>query len=160
VSSDNPTAEDALVRAMCNASPSAMVGSGQPPSPQENPVGQSSQTQDSCLCPEISWPILIPNASESAKASEPRQRARSALLLQMQKDAYTAFLQADVAPKNAPTMACKRPSIRLPHRLAQWFCGDEVCRVQPRQARFRRRECQTRGLTFASAARQGAADHL
>jgi hypothetical protein len=32
VSSDNPTAEDALVRAMCNASPSAMVGSGQPPS--------------------------------------------------------------------------------------------------------------------------------
>lgn len=32
VSSDNPTAEDALVRAMCNALPSAMVGSGQPPS--------------------------------------------------------------------------------------------------------------------------------
>ena len=28
-----PTAEDALVRVMCNASPSAMVGSGQPPSP-------------------------------------------------------------------------------------------------------------------------------
>jgi DNA-directed RNA polymerase beta subunit len=32
-------------------------------------------------------------------------------LLQMQKDAYTAFLQADVAPKNAPLKACKRPSI-------------------------------------------------
>jgi DNA-directed RNA polymerase subunit beta len=28
-------------------------------------------------------------------------------LLQMQKDAYTAFLQADAAPKNAPSRACR-----------------------------------------------------
>lgn len=28
-------------------------------------------------------------------------------LLQMQKDAYTAFLQADVIPKSVPTKVCK-----------------------------------------------------
>jgi DNA-directed RNA polymerase beta subunit len=31
-------------------------------------------------------------------------------LLQMQKDAYTAFLQADMAPRSAPSKACRPPS--------------------------------------------------
>jgi DNA-directed RNA polymerase subunit beta len=48
-------------------------------------------------------------------------------LLQMQKDAYTAFLQADVAPKK-----------RTVEGLAQWICRDEVPGVQPRQAGVRR----------------------
>jgi len=34
-------------------------------------------------------------------------------LLQMQKDAYTAFLQADVTPKNVLTKVCK-PLSKLP----------------------------------------------
>jgi DNA-directed RNA polymerase subunit beta len=58
-------------------------------------------------------------------------------LLQMQKDAYTAFLQADVAPKKRTVegpAGCLRSS--LPHRLAQWFCRDEVSRVQPGQTCF------------------------
>ena len=48
-------------------------------------------------------------------------------LLQMQKDAYTAFLQADINPK-------KRTQEGFPHRLAQWFCRDEVPGVQLGQA--------------------------
>ncbi len=58
-------------------------------------------------------------------------------LLQMQKDAYTAFLQADVAAQKTYD---RRPASGFqrcfPHCLAQWFCGDEVCRVQPCQACF------------------------
>src|SRR5574343_227621 len=52
-------------------------------------------------------------------------------LLQMQKDAYTAFLQADLAPNK-----------RTPEGLQAAF-----------EAAFDVRECQTRGLTFASAVR-------
>lgn len=59
-------------------------------------------------------------------------------LLQMQKDAYTAFLQADKAPQKKNH---RRPSgcIRrcLSYRLPQRFCGDEVHRVQPCQTRIR-----------------------
>jgi len=40
-----PTAEDALVRAMCNASPSAMVGSGQPTRNAPRPIWPG---RDSC----------------------------------------------------------------------------------------------------------------
>jgi DNA-directed RNA polymerase subunit beta len=33
-------------------------------------------------------------------------------LLQMQKDAYTAFLQADASPRNAPSKGCRPLSRR------------------------------------------------
>jgi DNA-directed RNA polymerase subunit beta len=33
-------------------------------------------------------------------------------LLQMQKDAYTAFLQAEVPPRSAQSKGCKPPSTR------------------------------------------------
>ncbi len=83
-------------------------------------------------------------------------------LLQMQKDAYTAFLQADVAPSRAhrrgPAGRLRRG---LPDRLAQRFCRDEVHRIQPGQARLRRaRVPDPRPDLRLGRARQGAADHL
>ena len=57
-------------------------------------------------------------------------------LLTMQKDSYVAFLQKMFRLSSV----CRRPagSIRLgiPDCFAQRFCGDEVHRVQHRQARF------------------------
>ncbi|MGC4012913.1 MAG: hypothetical protein QM755_00125 [Luteolibacter sp.] len=48
-------------------------------------------------------------------------------LLQMQKDAYTAFLQADVPPsKRSRRRPAGRVQCRLPDRLPQRFRGDEV----------------------------------
>jgi DNA-directed RNA polymerase beta subunit len=63
-------------------------------------VGQSSKTQDSCLCPEISWPIHYTERKRIRKSFGSRDSVLEVpYLLQMQKDAYTAFLQADVAPQ-------------------------------------------------------------
>jgi DNA-directed RNA polymerase beta subunit len=83
-------------------------------------------------------------------------------LLQMQKDAYTAFLQADVPPlKSALSRAAGRFRRGLPHRLAQRFCRDEVSRVQPGQARLRCARMPDPWPDLrVGRARQGPADHL
>ena len=47
-------------------------------------------------------------------------------LLQMQKDAYTAFLQADTPPETNHRRASGRFRRSFPYRLSQRFCGDEV----------------------------------
>jgi DNA-directed RNA polymerase subunit beta len=76
-------------------------------------------------------------------------------LLQMQKDAYTAFLQADASPRKR-TNEGLAGSFRggVPDRLAQRFCGDEVpVEYNLAKPAFDVRECQTRGLTFGSAVR-------
>ncbi len=53
-------------------------------------------------------------------------------LLQMQKDAYTAFLQANVAPQKTHRRRSTSSVHRsLPHCLAQRLRRDEVSRIQP-----------------------------
>jgi DNA-directed RNA polymerase subunit beta len=48
-------------------------------------------------------------------------------LLQMQKDAYTAFLQADVALQKRTHEGLQAAfEVGFPHRFAQRFCRDEV----------------------------------
>jgi len=75
-------------------------------------------------------------------------------LLQMQKDAYTAFLQADVAPRQraeeglqAAFMAAF-PIVSHNNHVEMKFVEYNLAKPG-----FDVRECQTRGLTFASAVR-------
>ena len=84
-------------------------------------------------------------------------------LLATQLDSYTAFLQADDAARDsARTKACRRRSRRFSRSRA--IRGNARLEfVELRAAAsppFDVKECQQRGLTFASpVARQGAPDH-
>src|SRR6218665_1744662 len=97
------TAEDALVRAMCNASPSAMVGSGQPPSPQEPPLLSCGSVVEDPGLMSLPGDLMAYSYTERKRIRKSFGTRDSVLevpyLLQMQKDAYTAFLQADKAPQ-------------------------------------------------------------
>jgi DNA-directed RNA polymerase subunit beta len=84
-------------------------------------------------------------------------------LLQMQKDAYTAFLQADKAtPESAPSKGCRPLSTRpFPIVSHNGFVEMKFIEYNLAKPAFDVRECQTRGLTFASAVRaKCSADHL
>jgi DNA-directed RNA polymerase subunit beta len=73
-------------------------------------------------------------------------------LLQMQKDAYTAFLQADVAP-NAHEGLQAAFNSAFPIVSHNGFVEMKFVEYNLAKPAFDVRECQTRGLTFASAVR-------
>eukprot|EP01036_Dinobryon_divergens_P036339 gene36339-47296_t len=75
-------------------------------------------------------------------------------LLQMQKDAYTAFLQADNAPKKRTNEGLQAAfEAAFPIVSHNGFVEMKFVEYNLAKPAFDVRECQTRGLTFASAVR-------
>jgi DNA-directed RNA polymerase subunit beta len=74
-------------------------------------------------------------------------------LLQMQKDAYTAFLQADVAPETYHRRPASGLHSAFPIVSHNGFVEMKFVEYNLAKPAFDVRECQTRGLTFASAVR-------
>src|SRR5215217_2871186 len=75
-------------------------------------------------------------------------------LLQMQKDAYTAFLQADVAPQKRTIEGLQAAfDAAFPIVSHNGFVEMKYVEYNLAKPAFDVRECQTRGLTFASAVR-------
>src|SRR2546427_3956290 len=75
-------------------------------------------------------------------------------LLQMQKDAYTAFLQSDVAPKKRTIEGLQAAfNSAFPIVSHNGFVEMKFVEYNLAKPAFDVRECQTRGLTFASAVR-------
>ncbi|MFN3612427.1 DNA-directed RNA polymerase subunit beta [Tepidimonas sp.] len=75
-------------------------------------------------------------------------------LLQMQKDAYTAFLQADVPPRERKPVGLQAAfESAFPIVSHNGFVEMKFVEYTLGKPVFDVRECQTRGLTFASAVR-------
>ncbi len=75
-------------------------------------------------------------------------------LLQMQKDAYTAFLQASVPPKKRTIEGLQAAfNSAFPIVSHNGFVEMKFLEYNLAKPAFDVRECQTRGLTFASAVR-------
>ena len=75
-------------------------------------------------------------------------------LLQMQKDAYTAFLQADVAPQKRTIEGLQAAfDAAFPIVSHNGFVEMKFLEYNLAKPAFDVRECQTRGLTYASAVR-------
>ncbi|RMX10802.1 DNA-directed RNA polymerase subunit beta [Vandammella animalimorsus] len=75
-------------------------------------------------------------------------------LLQMQKDAYTAFLQAEVPPKKRLDEGLQAAfNSAFPIVSHNGFVEMKFIEYNLAKPAFDVRECQTRGLTFASAVR-------
>jgi DNA-directed RNA polymerase subunit beta len=75
-------------------------------------------------------------------------------LLQMQKDAYTAFLQANVPPKKRTIEGLQAAfNSAFPIVSHNGFVEMKFLEYNLAKPAFDVRECQTRGLTFASAVR-------
>jgi len=75
-------------------------------------------------------------------------------LLQMQKDAYTAFLQADVAPRQRAEEGLQAAFMAaFPIVSHNNYVEMKFVEYNLAKPGFDVRECQTRGLTFASAVR-------
>ena len=75
-------------------------------------------------------------------------------LLQMQKDAYTAFLQADRAPQKRTVEGLQAAfENAFPIVSHNGFVEMKFLEYNLAKPAFDVRECQTRGLTFASAVR-------
>ena len=75
-------------------------------------------------------------------------------LLQMQKDAYTAFLQADLQPKKRKPEGLQAAfESAFPIVSHNGFVEMKFIEYTLGKPAFDVRECQTRGLTFASAVR-------
>ena len=75
-------------------------------------------------------------------------------LLQMQKDAYTAFLQAGAAPKKRTNEGLQAAfNAAFPIVSHNGFVEMKFLEYNLAKPAFDVRECQTRGLTFASAVR-------
>src|SRR3954449_674632 len=75
-------------------------------------------------------------------------------LLQMQKDAYTAFLQADRAPQKRTIEGLQAAfDSAFPIVSHNGFVEMKFIEYNLAKPAFDVRECQTRGLTFASAVR-------
>src|SRR5674476_1319995 len=75
-------------------------------------------------------------------------------LLQMQKDAYTAFLQADIGPKARTVEGLQAASsAAFPIVSHNGFVEMKFLEYNLAKPAFDVRECQTRGLTYASAVR-------
>ena len=75
-------------------------------------------------------------------------------LLQMQKDAYTAFLQADVAQKKRSNEGLQAAfEAAFPIVSHNNFVEMKFLEYNLAKPAFDVRECQTRGLTFSSAVR-------
>ena len=75
-------------------------------------------------------------------------------LLQMQKDAYTAFLQADSTPRQRTPEGLQAAfEAAFPIVSHNGFVEMEFIEYNLAKPAFDVRECQTRGLTFSSAVR-------
>jgi DNA-directed RNA polymerase subunit beta len=75
-------------------------------------------------------------------------------LLQMQKDAYTAFLQADVPPSKRANVGLQAAfNSTFPIVSHNGFVEMRFVEYNLAKPAFDVRECQTRGLTYASAVR-------
>ncbi len=75
-------------------------------------------------------------------------------LLQMQKDAYTAFLQADISPKKRSLEGLQAAFVAaFPIVSHNGFVEMKYLDYSLAKPAFDVRECQTRGLTYASAVR-------
>src|SRR5512140_2654300 len=75
-------------------------------------------------------------------------------LLQMQKDAYTAFLQADVGPQKRTVEGLQAAfDAAFPIVSHNGFVEMKFLEYNLAKPAFDVRECQTRGLTYASAVR-------
>lgn len=75
-------------------------------------------------------------------------------LLQMQKDAYTAFLQADTLPKNRLNEGLQAAfNSAFPIVSHNGFVEMKFLEYNLAKPTFDVRECQTRGLTYSSAVR-------
>ncbi|MDO8280778.1 MAG: DNA-directed RNA polymerase subunit beta, partial [Burkholderiaceae bacterium] len=75
-------------------------------------------------------------------------------LLQMQKDAYTAFLQAGIAPQKRTIEGLQAAfDAAFPIVSHNGFVEMKFIEYNLAKPAFDVRECQTRGLTFASAVR-------
>ena len=75
-------------------------------------------------------------------------------LLQMQRDAYTAFLQKDIAPKKRRTEGLQAAfESAFPIVSHNGFVEMKFVEYNLAKPAFDVRECQTRGLTFGSAVR-------
>ena len=75
-------------------------------------------------------------------------------LLQMQKDAYTAFLQADINPKKRTQEGLQAAfEAAFPIVSHNGFVEMKYLEYNLAKPGFDVRECQTRGLTYASAVR-------
>src|SRR5574343_199665 len=75
-------------------------------------------------------------------------------LLQMQKDAYTAFLQADTAPQKRTNEGLQAAfDSAFPIVSHNGFVEMKFVEYNLAKPAFDVRECQTRGLTFSSAVR-------
>jgi len=75
-------------------------------------------------------------------------------LLQMQKDAYTAFLQADVAPTKRSNEGLQSAfQSAFPIVSHNGFVEMKFSEYNLAKPAFDVRECQTRGLTYSSAVR-------
>ena len=75
-------------------------------------------------------------------------------LLQMQKDAYTAFLQADMSPKKRTAEGLQAAfEAAFPIVSHNGFVEMKYVEYNLAKPAFDVRECQTRGLTFSSAVR-------
>ncbi|MFM2112429.1 MAG: hypothetical protein RLZZ271_1089, partial [Pseudomonadota bacterium] len=75
-------------------------------------------------------------------------------LLQMQKDAYTSFLQADMAPRQRANEGLQAAfNNAFPIVSHNGFVEMKFLEYTLAKPAFDVRECQTRGLTFGSAVR-------
>ena len=75
-------------------------------------------------------------------------------LLQMQKDAYTAFLQADISPKKRTAEGLQAAfEAAFPIVSHNGFVEMKYVEYNLARPAFDVRECQTRGLTYSSAVR-------
>ena len=75
-------------------------------------------------------------------------------LLQMQKDAYTAFLQADIGPRSRTVEGLQAAfDAAFPIVSHNGFVEMKFLEYNLAKPAFDVRECQTRGLTYASAVR-------
>ena len=75
-------------------------------------------------------------------------------LLQMQKDAYTAFLQADASPRKRTNEGLQAAfEAAFPIVSHNGFVEMKFVEYNLAKPAFDVRECQTRGLTFGSAVR-------
>ena len=75
-------------------------------------------------------------------------------LLQMQKDAYTAFLQADIGPQKRTIEGLQAAfDAAFPIVSHNGFVEMKFIEYNLAKPAFDVRECQTRGLTYASAVR-------
>ena len=149
---------------MCNASPSAKVGSGQPTKPARHPfdAGARASVAKSSLARRSHGLFLYRTQAHPQKLRQPRQRARNPV---PPADAEGRLYRFPAGRSPAGKAHHRRPAGRvqrgLPDRLAQRLRRDEVPGVQPGQAGVRRaRMPDPRVDLRLGRARQGAADHL